>query len=128
MLRWVSAVAVNLGREGLESFLTDILRPIHRELEVPSSFKGIFGFAQLFFLGFAQLSAVVLIGRASKHRSGGHMFDPRMNQHSVKSNPRERAAFQGSSPEDSKPLAPHRYPFGKHSGRLDHGNPYTQLE
>ena len=52
MLRLVSAVAINLGRDGVEPFLTDILKPIHRELEVPSSFKGIFGFAQFFFSWF----------------------------------------------------------------------------
>lgn len=39
VLRLVSAVALNLGRDGVEPFLTDILKPIHRELEVPSSFK-----------------------------------------------------------------------------------------
>ena len=52
MLRLVSAVAINLGRDGVEPFLTDILKPIHRELEIPSSFKGIFGFAQFFFSWF----------------------------------------------------------------------------
>ena len=52
VLRLVSAVAINLGRDGVEPFLIDILRPIHRELEVPSSFKGIFGFAQFFFSWF----------------------------------------------------------------------------
>ena len=67
MLRLVSAVAINLGRDGVEPFLTDILKPIHRELEVPSSFKGIFGFAQ-FFLFLVLLNCWPLASSA-EHRN-----------------------------------------------------------
>ena len=41
MLRLMAAISVHFGKDGIEPYLVDILRPIYRELEIPATFKGI---------------------------------------------------------------------------------------
>lgn len=38
VLRWVAAVSINLGKDGIEPHLADILSPVYRELELATTF------------------------------------------------------------------------------------------
>ena len=40
MLRWLAAVSINLGKDGIEPHLADILSPVYRELELATTYKG----------------------------------------------------------------------------------------
>ncbi|XP_068744813.1 small subunit processome component 20 homolog [Montipora capricornis] len=39
VLRLMAAISVHFGKDGIEPYLVDILRPIYRELEIPATFK-----------------------------------------------------------------------------------------
>lgn len=41
MLRWVAAVSINLGKDGIEPHLAGILNPVYRELELATTYIGI---------------------------------------------------------------------------------------
>ena len=40
MLRWLAAVSINLGKDGIEPHLADLLSPVYRELELATTYKG----------------------------------------------------------------------------------------
>ena len=40
MLKWLAAVSISLGKDSTELYLQDILGPVHRELDIVTTYKG----------------------------------------------------------------------------------------
>lgn len=40
-MRWLAAIAMVLGKDDVMPYLKNILQPIHRELEIKTTYKGI---------------------------------------------------------------------------------------
>ena len=62
MLRWLAAVAINLGKEGIEPHLADLLSPVYRELELGTTYKGKYSRIPLIKPPTSQQNMIVFTG------------------------------------------------------------------